>query len=220
MLPLRVTPEHPILTVERDMHGGKGMYSDVRVWKQAAELVRAPPVKKDGRFLYPTGQHDCLLIPRIKGSLALETIKLDDYATRRGLNIVRGRGEDPPLELPLNVDTAWFLGVYVAEGWTTENHDVYFALDHDEGPLARRITRIVDSLGYSPSLYARETGLNIRFSSSILARALRKWCGHLAENKRMPDFIPVSYTHLSQNTPTTRRSPTSSGTSASHRRRS
>jgi NADH-quinone oxidoreductase B subunit len=189
MLPLRVTPEHPILTVERDMHGGKGMYSDVRVWKQAAELVRAPPVKKDGRFLYPTGQHDCLLIPRIKGSLALETIKLDDYATRRGLNIVRGRGEDPPLELPLNVDTAWFLGVYVAEGWTTENHDVYFALDHDEGPLARRITRIVDSLGYSPSLYARETGLNIRFSSSILARALRKWCGHLAENKRMPDFI-------------------------------
>ena len=31
--------------------------------------------------------------------------------------------------------------------------------------------------------------MNVRFSSSMLARALREWCGHLAENKRMPDFV-------------------------------
>ncbi len=189
MLPFRVTPEHPILTVERDMRSGKGTYSDVQIWKQAADLIRSPPVKKNGHHLYPTGRHDCLLIPRLTGSLSPTSIKLDDYASRRGLNIVRGRGEDPPLELPLNVETAWLLGVYVAEGWTTENHDVFFALDHDEGSLARRITRLVESLGYSPFIKARETGLNVRFSSSILARALRKWCGHGAENKRMPEFI-------------------------------
>ena len=107
----------------------------------------------------------------------------------RGLNIVRGRGENPPLEFPLNVETAWLLGIYTAEGWTTENHDVFFALGHDEDSLARNIERIAASLGYSPFIKERETGLNVRFSSSILARALRDWCGHLAENKRMPDFI-------------------------------
>ncbi len=189
MLPFRVTPEHPILTVQRDMRGGKGTYSDEQVWKRAADLVHSPTVKQSGRFLYPTGQHDCLLIPRISGTLDLTVIKLDDYATERGLNIAKGRGEDPPLEFPLNLDTAWLLGVYTAEGWTTEGHDVFFALGHDEEPLVRRITKIVESLGYSPHVKERETGVNLRFSSAILARALRRWCGHLAENKKMPDFV-------------------------------
>lgn len=171
MLPFLVTPEHPMLTVARRLRSGKGEYSDVRVWKRAAQLAASPPVKKDGRFLYPTADHDCLLIPRIKGSVEPSTIALDMYATRRDLNIVRGRGEDPPLEFPLNLETAWLLGIYTAEGWTTENHDVFFALGHDEDPLVRRVERISRSLGYSPSVKARETGVNVRFSSSILACA-------------------------------------------------
>ena len=69
MLPFFVTPEHPILTVRREVRSGKGEYSDIRVWKSAAELVPSPPVKKHGRYLYPTADHDCLLIPRIKGSV-------------------------------------------------------------------------------------------------------------------------------------------------------
>jgi len=189
MLPMLVTPEHPVLTVGRKLRSGKGEYSEAQVWKSAAELAPAPPVKSKGRFLYPTADHDCLLIPRIEGSVKLKEIKLDAFATTRGLNIVRGRGEDPPLELPLNTETAWFLGLYTAEGWTTENHDVYFAFGHDEDSLVRRVERIARSLGYSPSVNERETGVNVRFSSSILARALRVWCGHLAENKKMPDFI-------------------------------
>jgi NADH-quinone oxidoreductase B subunit len=189
MLPLLVTPEHPILTVGRKLRSGKGEYSDTKVWKSAAQLIASPPVKTKGQYLYPSADHDCLLIPRIKGSVELTTIKLDDYATKRGLNIVRGRGEDPPLEFPLNVETAWLLGVYTAEGWTSEDHDVFFAFGHEEDTLVRRTERIARSLGYSPFVKVRETGVNVRFSSSILARALREWCGHLAENKRMPDFI-------------------------------
>jgi NADH-quinone oxidoreductase B subunit len=48
---------------------------------------------------------------------------------------------------------------------------------------------LLRSLGYSPQIKVRETALMVRFSSSILARALREWCGHLAENKRIPDFV-------------------------------
>jgi len=189
MLPLLVTPEHPVLTVERRMSGGKGTFSVDRVWKQARDLVPSPRVKEDGKFLYPTGRHDCLLIPRLKGQCEPTSIDLGPNATRRGVNIVRGRGENPPLSFPLNADTAWLLGIYAAEGWTTRNHDVYFSFGHDEGPLVRRVKEIAESLGYFPSVKARETTTVVRFSSSILARALREWCGHLAENKKIPDFL-------------------------------
>jgi NADH-quinone oxidoreductase B subunit len=189
MLPLLLTPDHPVLTASRVVRSGKGEYISGTSWKKAGELVSAPPVKKDGRSLYPSMTHDCLLIPRVRGHIGLTTIALGPYSTRRGLAIVRGRGESPPLELPLTTKTAWLLGMFVAEGWTTKNHDVYFSLGRHEEALVRRISTIVRSLGYSPQIKRRETSLVLRFSSSILARALREWCGHLAHHKKIPDFI-------------------------------
>ncbi|MDG6898749.1 MAG: hypothetical protein JRN24_03315, partial [Nitrososphaerota archaeon] len=35
MLPFLVTPEHPILTVQRTLQSGKGTYGNSQVWKQA-----------------------------------------------------------------------------------------------------------------------------------------------------------------------------------------
>jgi NADH-quinone oxidoreductase B subunit len=189
MLPLLLTPEHPVLTASRAVRSGKGEYFSGTAWKQAGELVSAPPVKVKGRFVFPTQSHDCLLIPRVKGYVENGAIPLGPYATSRGLAILKGRGEDPPLEFPLTVGTAWLLGMFVAEGWTTTNHDVYFSFGKHERPLANRTARLARSLGYSPQIRERETTLVVRFSSSILARALRAWCGHLAENKRIPDFI-------------------------------
>ena len=189
MLPIRLTPEHPVLTASRAVKSGKGEYLPGTVWKKAEELVSAPPVKVKGRFVFPTLTHDCLLIPRIKGHLDLTGIPLGPYSTERGLAILKGRKESPPLEFPLTAKTAWLLGIYVAEGWTTKNHDVFFSLGKDEKGLAKRISELARSLGYSPQIRERETALVVRFSSSILARALRDWCGHLAENKKIPDFV-------------------------------
>jgi NADH-quinone oxidoreductase B subunit len=189
MLSFMVTPEHPILTVERRLQSGKGAYGTTRVWKRAGDLVSSPPVRENGRFLYPSGEHDCLLIPRVKGHIDPQMIPLERHVNPRGLNILRGREENPPLEFPLTVKTAWFLGLYVAEGWTTEGHDVFLSFAHKEGRLVKLVSRIAQSLGYSPQVKVRETTTVVRFSSSILARALREWCGHLAENKKIPDFI-------------------------------
>jgi NADH:ubiquinone oxidoreductase subunit B-like Fe-S oxidoreductase/intein/homing endonuclease len=189
MLPFLVTPEHPVLTAKRRLRSGKGTYEPGQSWKMAGELAHAPPVKRNGRSLYPNGLHDCLLLPRIKGSVDLVTIPLDKFATSSGLNIVRGRGENPPLSFPLDKDTAWLLGIYTAEGWTTENHDVYFSFGHDERSFIHRVRTMARALGYHPQIVVRETSTWVRFSSSIMARALREWCGHLAENKRIPDFI-------------------------------
>ena len=189
MLPILATPEHPILTTERRVSSGKGTYLSTKAWKNAGDLVSSPPVKKDGRFLSPTGSHDCLLIPRSRGFVDSATIPLSEFVTRRGMNIVKGRGMNPLTELPLTTDTAWLLGIYLAEGWSTLNHDAYFSLNHDEVDLIIRIFKIVKSLGYSPQVKKRETATVVRFSSAIMARALREWCGSGAENKRIPDFI-------------------------------
>jgi NADH-quinone oxidoreductase B subunit len=189
MLPLLATPEHPILTVERRLSSGKGLYFSARRWKRASDLVSSPPVKKEGKRLYPTGSHDCLLIPRPNGFIDSSSIPLGAYATRRGLNVVRGRGRSPPLEFPLTPDTAWLLGVFVAEGWETVGHDVCFSLNREKADLASRIRKLVRSLGYTPQTERGETATMVRFSSAIMARALHDWCGHLAENKKVPDFI-------------------------------
>jgi len=189
MLPMLMTPEHPVLTAERNLHYGKGTYSSTNKWKNAGDLVGAPPAKKNGKFLFPTGSHDCLLIPRPSGFIDSKAIPLGEFTTRKGMNIVRGRGEDPPVGFPLTKETSWFLGIYVAEGWNTLNHDVFFSLNHEEADLIGRIFEIAKSLGYSPQVKRREITTVVRFSSSIIARALREWCGHGAENKRIPDFI-------------------------------
>ena len=189
MLPFLVTPDHPILTVQRRLRSGKGTFGPSQSWKLAGNLAHAPPVRKNKRSLYPSGEHDCLLIPRIKGSVNPTVIPLEKYVNSRGLNVVRGRGENPPLQVPLTKDTAWLLGIYTAEGWTTENHDVYLALGHDERELIRRVTSMTRKLGYHPQIMKRETSTWVSFSSSIMARALREWCGHGAENKKIPDFI-------------------------------
>jgi NADH:ubiquinone oxidoreductase subunit B-like Fe-S oxidoreductase/intein/homing endonuclease len=189
MLPILATPEHPLLTVERSLTWGKGSYGAFKSWKKAGALVPSPSVKKDGRFVYPNGSHDCLLIPRPKGFIDSTSIPLASYTTRRGLNIVRGRGMNPPMEFPLNEDTAWLLGIFVAEGWDTEDHDVCFSLAHEKGDYISRICRIARSLGYSPHIKKRDTATVVSFPSAILARAFHDWCGHLAENKKVPDFI-------------------------------
>jgi NADH-quinone oxidoreductase subunit B len=189
MLPIFVTPEHPLLTKERKMRGGHGTYQRSQVWKPAGDLRSSPVTFVGGRFTYPNGEHDCLMIPRAKGSVSDREISLHRYATSRGLNIVKGRGMNPPLSFPLTVETAWLLGVYTAEGWSTENHDVCFSFGHEEASLIAQASNIVRFLGYSPFVKVRETSSVVRFSSSILARALRDWCGNGAENKKIPDFI-------------------------------
>ena len=173
MLPLLLTPEHPVLVGSRVIRSGKGEYLDGTSWKEAGELIEAPPVKRAGCYLLPTATHDCLLIPRVKGYIDMPVVPLNPYATGRGLAVLKGRRHDPSLRFPLTSRTAWLLGIYVAEGWTTKDHDVFFSLSKGERALAKQVSSIARSLGYNPQVRERETALVVRFSSSILARALR-----------------------------------------------
>ncbi|MDG6915692.1 MAG: hypothetical protein JRM90_06960, partial [Nitrososphaerota archaeon] len=87
-------------------------------------------------MLSQSGTYDCLLIPRTKGFVDSTSIPLVSYATRDGPNTANGRGSSPPPEFPLTRDTAWLLGVYVADGRATDDHDVHYSLEHEAAGLA------------------------------------------------------------------------------------
>jgi len=90
--------------------------------------------------------------------------------------------------MPLNTETAWLLGLYIAEGFSSST-SACFSLNHDEKDLQQRIIDIGKAIGYSPKKYRSPTSTVVVIPSRILARALRTWCGRGARNKRIPDFV-------------------------------
>ncbi len=155
MLSFRATPNHPILVSHETHHEvrnlAKGRYLDDRGhWRNRYHLVPeyGPIVWKmagDLREKHSFSEGDCLVIPRIKGSLEIASIPLTPYTNRpRYFETKR-----LPLSFPLNSETAWLLGIYVAEGSTNNVHSVQFSLSEKEFELQDRIIKILSSLGYS-----------------------------------------------------------------------
>ena len=190
LLPIEVTPDHPMLVSRsynvypRVTRNGKPAYSQrITVgkpqWKPASELT-AKHSLRDG---------DYLLLPRLKGSEDTKSLDLAKFAKNdRGLKVMLSKGHSR--NFPLNVDTARVLGLYVAEGYSSQDK-VKFALNSDEIELYDIISKTFGRLGYSVKAYKSKTenGMEVVVFAGVLARALTSWCGKGAPNKRIPDFI-------------------------------
>jgi intein/homing endonuclease len=183
MLPVEVTPDHPILvsrsTTSRRRRGKSRTqtrtFSELH-WKEAASLVP----KKEG------AEGDYLFLPSVPGSFTQRTLSLGDFTNANGKRVCIARHF--PLKMPLNTDTAWLLGIYIAEGFPSRTA-AYFSLNHNEKELQERIIKIGKSIGYSPTTYRAPTSTLVVIPSRILARALSTWCGKGAKNKKIPDFV-------------------------------
>lgn len=181
LLPIEVTPKHLLLVV-RSLTSDRNRivgFSQAH-WKKAKELEEKHG-HKDG---------DYLLVPKIRGSAAHRKLSLREFATKQGIRFCKTT--NIPLSLPLNRETAWLLGIFVAEGSTTiyGNHGyVNFSFGKEEYELQGRTASIIGNLGYSPDLTKLPTSVRVRVGSTLMARAFRKWCGHKAPNKLIPEFI-------------------------------
>jgi len=183
LLPVELTPEHPVLvstsTTSRHRRGKSRTqtrtFSNLH-WKEAASLVP----KKEGL------EGDYVFIPRVPGTLTQTSLSMQDFTNANGRRVCASRHF--PLEMPLNPETAWLLGIYIAEGFSSGT-SACFSLNHDEESLQQRIIEIGKSIGYSPKKYRAPTSTVVVIPSRILARALRTWCGRGAKNKRVPDFV-------------------------------
>jgi len=149
-------------------------------WKPAGEVTP----KKQRRYAKVLG--DYLVLPRIEGKFAGYEIDLRPFTTPHGYRIAKAKGY--PISFPLNEDTAWLLGLYVAEG-CSYSECAQFSLGRHEAHLVERVCGVIRQLGYKPQVVDTMTATAVRIPSRILSRAFRIWCGYKAIDKHIPIFI-------------------------------
>lgn len=187
MLPFRVTPNHPLLVVPGRSEGATVTYRSRR-WQEAGR-VRPKLRFHDG---------DYLVMPRLRGNLACSEVSLTRYIRehRRGLKWT-GQGAKPSSyphaeAFPITEETAWMLGLYVAEGYANPAHrSAEFALHEDQPATVDRLRRVAQRLGHTLGVQPipGERGVKAILCSVILCRFLPDVCGKGAAHKRIPDFI-------------------------------
>jgi len=195
MLPIMATPNHPIMVVSRVRRGvanrrGKSEHfvseqqrssiwrlSDPH-WKNISDLTRC------GAWM----SGDYVLMPRVSGWIDANQIDLSPYTTKKGAAVARGRNF--PTTFSLSHDSAWLLGIYVAEGSANpKGGGCAFSLGRTEIVLKDKIVRIAESIGYLARVREMPTASRVILPSRLLARALPAWCGQDCYTKRIPEFI-------------------------------
>jgi len=127
-----------------------------------------------------------LVIPRLKGIDETKILHLNTFTTEKGLQ--SAKRQNKPTEIPLTTEVAWLMGLYCAEGSST-NDKICFSLGKHETQLSHKLMNIVKDLRYSSYIHEVRTANNITFTSNILSKAFREWFGNGAANKTIPNFI-------------------------------
>ncbi|MEM5772906.1 MAG: ribonucleoside triphosphate reductase [Candidatus Aenigmatarchaeota archaeon] len=168
LLPLEITPEHPILVAKWKIKNNKPIFESFE-WKMAKDIK--PKTKIGG---------DYLIIPKINGWINDNSISLKRFSRKWETTKLK--------EFPINEKTSWFLGIYVAEGSSTRG-EVVISLGKHEKEIAGRIVEIIKGLGISSYINEQGSTLHVHVTSKVLSRAIKEWCGTCAKNKRIPEFI-------------------------------
>lgn len=166
------TPEHPFYVRHRS---GKSypLRLSAAEWVEARDLVVG----------------DYLLVPRIKQKRSDMVIDLRPFILEGSDGLGRKTfGNNATKEIPLNEDTAWLIGLYVAEG--SSSPKVRFALGSHEEEIANRVIKVVESIGYSASSRQCEGNfLEVSSGAILLGRWLKENCGDNAHTKCIPRVI-------------------------------
>lgn len=167
---ITATPEHPVLVYRRlrqhDITPSRRGTSPDPEWVPASEITR-------GFYL---------VVPRLPGTISVRSLPVDEFIEDGGWNrLVLKQG------FPLIPETAWLLGLYVAEGSGVATADL--SLGRHEVDLAERALEVVHKLGFRGGITVSRSTLRVNLGGPVLARALKTWCGDGAHNKRIPDFI-------------------------------
>jgi intein/homing endonuclease len=187
MLPICVTPNHPLLVVGGKSRGAMVKYRGLD-WKVAGRV--RPKVRfKDG---------DYVIMPRLPGNLSPREVSLLPYIRMHQATLKQTGREAKPIRyshaevFPINEATAWMLGLYVAEGCpNSARGTVAFALHASETDLVDRLRAVAEQLGHKvwTSPLPGEKAVVAHIASVILCRFLPEVCGKGASYKRMPDFL-------------------------------
>jgi hypothetical protein len=171
---IMATPEHPFFARKR--RHKKGCYPIVledAAWTDASVLT-------DGHYL---------CVPKIKTKRSDTEIDLVGYALPHGRSGASGISGRTVRSIPLNADTAWLIGLYVAEG--SSSPTVRFSLGAHEDEIMERVERISSDIGYSASRsYAKDSAAcTVSLGTSVWGRWLKQHCGADAHDKHVPEVV-------------------------------
>ncbi len=175
---LSATPEHPFFAKSR--RHKKGLHPIVLnapEWVPASELT-------DSHYI---------CVPKITKKRTDATIDLTGHAetfTRR--TSTSGKPQLPSRmvkSIPLDADTAWLIGLYVAEGDSSPN--VRFSLASYEDEIIERVEKIATKIGWSASRSYKtdKHTCAVTLGATVFGRWLKEHCGDGAKNKHIPDVI-------------------------------
>ncbi len=142
-LPMRMTPEHRVLRGHRTRHSRHGRKENRHWW------TYSKPEWTEARNLRPG---DLVLFPRIKDEIDLQSLPLPESGPLGNQTGVVGRHwsrlKVDRIELtPRNLEQ---LGMYVAEGFSGDRGQVYFAFGTHEAELTSLTAEWFRSLGLIP----------------------------------------------------------------------
>lgn len=165
--PYQCSETHPICVMKIGKNGEfEESYEAVEDIKNRLE---------DGENLY-------LKMARLKGSIKCDYWKFDRFE----------KNYQKQLDgIPINEDTAWMIGLYVAEGCFLGQAGCKFTLNYKEPELANKLCKILDDLGLHYNVRERENeGTRCVIVTKMqFCNRMDKECGHGSLNKKIPESI-------------------------------
>jgi hypothetical protein len=186
ILPFQVTDEHPVLLTRFIRNDNSDAYKNGRrpkktEWRTMEEKwVKAANVEE-----YLTSQDKytkwCLKIPRLKAGPETTKWKL------RELKCCKSYYRP---YFPINQDTAWAIGLFVAEGNLCRS-SVQYGLGAHERNLIDEVKRIFTELGYhcNERTNVVEHSTRVTITSTALSEVFREKINVMSDNVQIPDDI-------------------------------
>lgn len=187
---MRLTPDHLVLT---DVFGRKNREkpSDP-TWVEAGDLIEKRTNKQGHYLIFPKIK---LLDVYDSDSSSGERLLLDilassincywDEVSGRVYASKAKRGKSLPSTIQRDELYCWFLGIYLAEGWSSETY-VEINFNEDEHSIFSRLEEFADrfKLNYA---YHRQHGKTVgfRIHSVVLSRLMRFLCGNSCDTKEL-----------------------------------
>ena len=175
--PVTTTPDHPFF-VRKRLPTGRRSRKPVTLaepaWLPAQDIEIG----------------DYVVTPKISADAIRDdaTIDLLAYVERgtdgRGYRTFANRAVK---SMPLDVDTAWLIGLWVAEG--SAKSYIQFSLGSHETHIAERVANIMGRCGWAMHFYEDGNSLSVRGGGPVFGRWLREHCGAGAHNKHVPAVI-------------------------------
>jgi intein/homing endonuclease len=185
--PITLTPEHPVLAVKKEHVRFDCGQLKPRAYGYAPEWIPAKRIKRG----------DWVVMPKVEEHDLPPSIDLHQF------NQLTSKGYRGGLRsLPLDPETAWMLGLYVAEGHVGGHKDnpyLEFTLNRREEKIVERLDALFASLGYKTlhlTTRPEVKSIGVRVVCAALCRAFTEWFGKGAIHKHVPDFLLFAPSHI------------------------